>query len=73
MKNRQALHAKRAATMHRSISSRHKPLTSQRDIPANPPKASSAATTARISIVTAQDNILDSIAGLKRARHPALR
>jgi hypothetical protein len=51
--------------MHRRISSRHNPLINQPDIPANPPKARSAATTARISIVTAHDNILEVPGGLK--------
>jgi hypothetical protein len=52
-----AFHAKRAATMHRIIRSKHNPLTNQRGIPANPQNASNAATTARISIVTTHDNI----------------
>jgi hypothetical protein len=72
-KNHVAFHAKRAATMHRRISSRHNPLISQPDIPANPPQARSAATTARISIVTVHDNILECIEGLKRARPSPMR
>jgi hypothetical protein len=54
--------------MHRRISSRHNPLISQPDIPASPPKGSSAATTAKINIVTAQESILQCLEGLKRAR-----
>jgi hypothetical protein len=59
--------------MHRRISSKHNPLISQPDIPENPPKERSAATTARISIVTAHDNILGFFEGLKRARPGAMR
>jgi hypothetical protein len=59
--------------MHRRISSRHNPLISQPDIPANPPKERSAATTARIIIVTAHENILESFDGLKHAKLAAIR
>ena len=52
-----AFHAKKAATMQRMIRSRHNPLTNHPGIPANPQNASNAATTARMSIVTALDNI----------------
>jgi hypothetical protein len=48
-------------------SSKHNPLTSQVDIPANPQSANRAATTARIMIVTAHDNIFYRGYGLKRA------
>jgi hypothetical protein len=60
-------HEKIAATMHRMSRSKHNPLTSQVDIPANPQSASKAATTARIMIVTAHDNIFYRGYGLKRA------
>jgi hypothetical protein len=62
---RVALHIKKAATMPRMIRSRHNPRTSHLDMPAKPQMASSAATTARISIDTAHDNILSSLGGLK--------
>jgi hypothetical protein len=52
-----SLHAKKAATMQRIIRSRHNPLTSHPGIPAIPQWASKAATSARMSIVTAQDSI----------------
>jgi hypothetical protein len=68
-----AFHEKRAATMHRRINSRYNPLISQPDIPSNPPKERSAATTARISIVTAHDNIPKAYQGLKCARPLAVR
>jgi hypothetical protein len=68
-----AFHAKSAATMHKRINSSHKPLISQSEIPANPPKERSSATTARINIVTAHDNILKRFEGLKRARPAAPR
>jgi hypothetical protein len=61
-------HEKRAATMHKMIRRRHNPLTNHLGIPANPQRASKAATTARISIVTAQDNIISTILGLKCAK-----
>jgi hypothetical protein len=59
--------------MHRRISSRHNPLINQSDIPENPPKERSAATMARIIIVTAHENILESSMGLKRARPAAIK
>jgi hypothetical protein len=55
------LHIKKAATMPRIIRSRHNPRTSHLGIPAKPQKASNAATTARMSIDTAHDNILFSL------------
>jgi hypothetical protein len=51
--------------MHRRISSRHNPLISQPDNPASPPTERSAATMARIIIVTAHENILEFFDGLK--------
>jgi hypothetical protein len=45
----------------------YNPLTIHPGIPAMPQIASSAATTARISIVTAHDNIISRVDGLKRA------
>ena len=45
----------------------YNPLTIHPGIPAMPQIASSAATTARISIVTAHDNIFFQVEGLKRA------
>jgi hypothetical protein len=60
-------HAKKAATRQRIIRRMHNPLTIHPGIPAMPQIASSAATTARISIVTAHDNIFFRLVGLKRA------
>jgi hypothetical protein len=68
-----SLHAKKAATMHRMIRSRHNPLTNHPGIPAVPQCESKAATTARMSIVTAQDNIFCRVYGLKRAMTDAVK
>jgi hypothetical protein len=56
--------------MDRMIRSRHKHLTSHPGIPANPQNARKAATTVRISSVTARENICSEHYGLKRARTP---
>ena len=58
---RTALHIKKAATMPRIIRSRHNPRTSHPGMPAKPQMASNAATTAKISIDTAHDNILSCL------------
>jgi len=54
--------------MQRMIRSRHNALNNHPGIPAKPQIARSATTTARISIVTAHDNIFSRFYGLMRAR-----
>jgi hypothetical protein len=60
LEERLALHIKKAAAMPRRIRRRHNPRTIHPGIPAKPQMASSAATTAKISIDTAQDSIFSS-------------
>jgi hypothetical protein len=62
-----AFHAKKAATRQRIIRRMYKPLTIHPGIPAMPQIANSATTTARISNVTAHENIFCRVDGLKRA------
>ena len=68
MKKRAAFHANKAAAMQRMIKSKHNPLANHPGIAANPQDTSNAPTTARMSIVTAHDNIDRHFDGLKCAR-----
>jgi hypothetical protein len=72
LKQRASFHASKAATIQRMIKSAHNPLANHPGIPANPQDTSKAPTTARMSIVTAHDNIDHQLDGLKHAREDAV-